>query len=78
MTILILPQLATTDKNGVIYVCDTGNNRIQLFDSKGKYLTMFASDTQGKHTLRTPSALAFNSKDELIVADEGNHSFIVY
>ena len=33
-----LPEGVATDKDGQIYVADSGNNRVQVFDSAGKYL----------------------------------------
>jgi DNA-binding beta-propeller fold protein YncE len=51
------------DSRGRIFVGDRGNNRIQLFDQSGKALT--TPWTQfGK-----PSGIAFDSKDQIYVAD---------
>jgi DNA-binding beta-propeller fold protein YncE len=51
------------DSRGRIFVADRGNNRIQIFDQDGKSLT--TPWTQfGK-----PSGIAFDSKDQIYVAD---------
>ena len=51
------------DSRGRIFVGDRGNNRIQLFDQEGKSLT--TPWTQfGK-----PSGIAFDTKDQIYVAD---------
>ena len=51
------------DSRGRIFVGDRGNNRIQIFDQEGKSLT--TPWTQfGK-----PSGIAFDSKDQIYVAD---------
>ena len=51
------------DSRGRVFVGDRGNNRIQIFDQEGKSLT--TPWTQfGK-----PSGIAFDSKDQIYVAD---------
>ena len=51
------------DSRGRVFVGDRGNNRIQIFDQDGKSLT--TPWTQfGK-----PSGIAFDSKDQIYVAD---------
>ena len=41
------PQGVATDAAGDVYVVDTGNNRIQEFDSSGNWLRAFGADVGG-------------------------------
>ncbi len=51
------------DSRGRIFVGDRGNNRIQIFDQEGKSLSIPWTQF-GK-----PSGIAFDSKDQIYVAD---------
>jgi DNA-binding beta-propeller fold protein YncE len=57
------PLAVATDKLGRIYVADTGNGVIKVFDSNGQYLSTF-----GKEQLKFPFQLTF-SGGQLWVAD---------
>lgn len=57
-----LPAIAI-DSRGRVFVGDRGNNRIQLFDQEGKSLTVPWTQF-GK-----PSGIAFDSRDQIYVAD---------
>ncbi|MCK4803922.1 MAG: VWA domain-containing protein [Spirochaetes bacterium] len=61
------------DSNGYVYVTDTGNNRIQKFDSSGNFITKWGFQGQRKGGFRSPSAIAVDSKGYVYVADVGNN-----
>lgn len=41
------PQYATTDSSGNIYVADTGNSRIEIFDKNFNYIDKWGSGGNG-------------------------------
>ena len=47
--------------------------RISVFDKNGKFLRSFGKSGMGPGEFRTPHALAFDSKGNLVVADRHNH-----
>ena len=38
------PSAVAVDAHGDIYVCDWGNDRVQLFDQEGRYVEQFIGD----------------------------------
>ena len=65
------------DSSGYIYVLDSGNNRVQKFDSTGKYVSKFGTYGTGTSTATTvyfnePSGIAVNDS-YIYVADSGNN-----
>jgi peptidylamidoglycolate lyase len=61
-----IPHGITLDNNGNVYVADRENNRIQVFDSTGKFIKQFADNSFG-----TICAVAFdNSKSKLFAVDD--------
>jgi DNA-binding beta-propeller fold protein YncE len=57
-----------------LYITDGGNNRVQVFDSTGAYLTTIGG-SWGMRTgqLRGPSGIAIGPDGSLYVADSDNH-----
>ncbi len=67
------PAGVAADAKGNIYVSDQGNNRIQKFDAKGKFLLKWGVAGRQDGQLNTPGALAMDGQDRLYVADLGNN-----
>ncbi len=61
-----------TDSAGNIFIADTENNRVQKFDSSGKYLSQFGSSGSGNGQLSLPNGMAIDSTGNIWVADCGN------
>ncbi len=59
--------------NGNVYVADTVNNRIQVFNSTGEFLYMWGSTGSGPGQFQLPVALAFNAVGDVYVADFANY-----
>ena len=57
----------------VVYVCDSENDRIAVFDRFGNF-----QKTMGKDILLQPSALCVGPERTLIVADTGHHRIVVF
>lgn len=68
------PLAVAVDGAGRVYVVDEWNNRIQVFDSTGAYLTTIGGEW-GSNTgqLRGPSGVAVDSAGNVYVADRDNH-----
>lgn len=58
--------------NGNIYVSDYSNNRIQIFDSSGNYLSQFGSYGAGNGQFWGPAYITIDSSGNLYVAENWN------
>jgi DNA-binding beta-propeller fold protein YncE len=73
------PRGVTTDLNGGVWVADSGNNRIQRIDSKGRFLARFGRNGGdgtrglGNGEFSDPRGLATDVHGSLYVADHGNN-----
>ncbi|MEN8098591.1 MAG: NHL repeat-containing protein, partial [Chloroflexota bacterium] len=79
------PRDVAVGTNGLVYVSDTGNHRIQVFSAKGRYIGVIGKQGTLPGDLNEPVGLAFTSNGELLVADTWNgrvdvfgtdHSFV--
>jgi NHL repeat len=70
--------------NGDVYISEghgetkVNNSRIMVFAADGKFIKTFATRGTGDGQLMSPHALAFDSKDNLYVADRGNSRIVVF
>ncbi|MDQ2629829.1 MAG: 6-bladed beta-propeller [Actinomycetota bacterium] len=69
---LNLPGDVAVDSQGNLWVVDKANNRIQKFDSTGKFLAKFGSAGSGDGQFNRPTAIAITPAGDLLVADAGN------
>lgn len=67
------PYDAEVASNGDIYVADSGNDRIQIFDSSGSFKEILGSSGTGDGQFDTPYSLYFDADGNLYVADANNH-----
>ncbi|MEM3058241.1 MAG: 6-bladed beta-propeller, partial [Candidatus Nitrosocaldaceae archaeon] len=67
------PHGVAVDSKDRIIVADTGNNRIQIFDSKGNFVRRFMTAEYGEVI-----DVAVDSKDRIIVADTGNNRIQIF
>jgi len=67
------PWGITIDSNERIFICDTLNHRIQIFDSEGKFLSTFGSEGNGNGQFGGPIGISINSKDNILICDNANN-----
>ncbi len=71
----MVPTGITVDSSGNIYVADTGNNRIQIFNSEGSVISLIGSQGSSDGQFNNPCDVAVDSSGKLYVTDYGN-SFV--
>jgi DNA-binding beta-propeller fold protein YncE len=73
------PRGVTTDLSGGVWVADSGNNRIQKFDSSGRFIARLGRNRGdgtrgiGNGEFNDPRGLATDAQGNLYVADHGNN-----
>ncbi len=66
------------ESSGEVYVADTGNNRIQVFDTEGGFLREFGGAGDGPGMLREPVGLAVSATGDVYVADTWHRRIQVF
>jgi DNA-binding beta-propeller fold protein YncE len=64
-----LPTNVAVDKDGNVYVTDTLNNRVQIFDADGKFVSMFGKNGDGPGYLARPKGIAVDRDGHIWVVD---------
>ena len=67
------PVDVAVDKNGFVYVVDSGNYRIQKFTSDGKFVTQWGSLGDGNGQFRAPAGIAVDKNGYVYVTDTENN-----
>ena len=65
-------DLAIDNRNGDIYVVDSGNNRVQRFDRDGRFIESFGSAGRGNGQFDRPFGIAIDKDGYIFVSDTGN------
>lgn len=68
----------TEDTQGVFYVADLGNDRIQKFTLNGDFLLAWGTSGQGDGQFHQPSGVAVDASGTVYVADTANHRIQVF
>ncbi len=63
------PTGVAVDLDGNLYVCDTLNNRIEIFDADGKFVSTFGKAGDGPGYFARPKGVAIDSDGHIWVAD---------
>jgi tripartite motif-containing protein 71 len=66
------PSGVAVDSSGNVYVADSGNHRIQKFNSSGSFITKWDSYGPGDGQFYSPYGFAVDSSDNVYVADSEN------
>ncbi len=69
------PNAVTADAEGNIYVVDTGNQRIQVFDKTGKFLRIIngSPDGKGPSSMVNPRGIGIDSRGNIMVVSNLTH-----
>lgn len=67
------PQALSIDPQGMLYIVDTGNHRIQKLDSKGKCLASVGGIGKGIMQFNTPTSIWAENGLDVLIADWNNH-----
>jgi DNA-binding beta-propeller fold protein YncE len=82
MDYLLKPEQITCDKEGNLYICDTGHHIIDIWDPLSQKVTTFAGtrDVAGlldgeplKATFNYPTGICIGNDGTIYIADNGNH-----
>jgi DNA-binding beta-propeller fold protein YncE len=72
------PMDLSINGDGYIYVADTGNSRIEVFDRFGNAVGDFGKSDGDSEILNTPTALDVDKYGNVFVADTGNDRVVAY
>ncbi|MEM7347113.1 MAG: choice-of-anchor Q domain-containing protein [Chloroflexota bacterium] len=67
------PQDLVTDGDGNIYVVDTNNHRVQIFNGSGVPISAWGQQGSLDGQFESPTALTIDSANHIYVADTANH-----
>ena len=63
------PYGAAVDADGNVYVTDTLNNRVEIFDADGTFISLFGKNGDGPGYFSRPKGIAVDSDGHIWVAD---------
>lgn len=66
-------DLAIDNRNGEIYVVDSGNNRVQRFNHDGSFLSDFGAMGDGNGKFNSPNSIAIDKEGYIYVSDTNNN-----
>ncbi len=65
-------------KNNELYVCDSNNDRVQIFDLDLNFKRSFGKKGTGRGQFNSPADVNFDSKGNIYVTDQENHRIQVF
>ena len=74
----VTPRNVAVGPDGRIYVADSGNHRLQVFDKDGNFLLKWGSQGAGPGQFNEPWGLAVAKDSTVYVADTWNHRIEVF
>jgi len=75
---LSLPTDAELGIDGRLYVVDSGNHRVAVFDAAGTRVALFGERGEEDGRLESPVGIGTGPKGEIYVADKGNHRLALF
>jgi tripartite motif-containing protein 71 len=75
---LCRPWGVCCDKDGNIIIADRSNNRIQVFNCKGKFLHQFGSPGSRNGQFDRPAGVEVDCRNRVVVADKDNHRVQIF
>ncbi|OQX01750.1 MAG: hypothetical protein BWK80_59275 [Desulfobacteraceae bacterium IS3] len=68
-----VPTDAATDRDGFVYITDTGNNRVLKFTADGCFVANWRNDETGKPLFNSPYGIAIDSLGQVYITDLVHH-----
>ncbi|MBS4031115.1 MAG: 6-bladed beta-propeller [Clostridiales bacterium] len=75
---MMAKPMAVTVSGNRVYVADTGNSRVQVYDYNGNHLLSFGSNGRSPGQFRFPYGVATDSDGRILVADMYNNNVSVF
>jgi hypothetical protein len=72
------PMGIFADRDGFIYIADSGNDRIQKYDAEGKFISQWGTKGAGDNQLNYPSGIVIDSQGDIYVVERGNNRVQVF
>jgi DNA-binding beta-propeller fold protein YncE len=72
------PASLAIDSSGNVLVADEGNNRIQMFNSNGTFISEWGTPGTGDGQFEEPTGIAIDSLGNVYVIDRGNSRIQVF
>ena len=73
-----LPSSVAVDKDGNVYVTDTLNNRVEIFDADGNFIGLFGKNGDGPADFTRPKGIAVDGDKNIWVMDTYQDRLKVY
>ncbi|MFQ6029718.1 MAG: 6-bladed beta-propeller, partial [Dehalococcoidia bacterium] len=70
--------IAVNSAGLVVYVVDSENHRVQVFDTNGNFLNKFGSEGTGPGQFTSPVKIAIDQSDNVYVMDRSNRRIEVF
>ncbi|CAC42254.1 Protein lin-41 [Caenorhabditis elegans] len=75
---LCRPWGICVDQRGRVIVADRSNNRVQIFDKDGNFISKFGTSGNRPGQFDRPAGITTNSLNNIVVADKDNHRVQVF
>ena len=73
-----LPEGVAVDRDGNVYVTDTFNNRIEIFDADGEFISTFGKNGDGPADFERPKGIAVDCDGHIWVVDAAQNLVKVF
>ena len=73
-----LPECVAVDADGNVYVTDTFNDRLEIFDPDGNFISMFGKNGDGPADFERPKSIAIDPDGHIWVVDAGQNRVKVF
>jgi DNA-binding beta-propeller fold protein YncE len=73
-----LPECVAVDADGNLYVTDTFNDRVEIFDPDGNFISMFGKNGDGPADFERPKSVAIDRDGHIWVVDAGQNRVKVF
>ena len=72
------PAGLAIDSNGFVFVADTYNHRVCVFDNNGMFIHSFGSCGRNEGQFNRPCGIAFSNNGNLHISDYGNQRVVIF